>query len=148
MSDLVKKIKYLGYEVGDIPNVVLQAIGKKGELSIAYRPEGFNYTIKEIEAVILPETVAQANWPVFRLAMIQSQAFLRIVNINPALFVMLNSVMWLIDSDPSKLQETVLIWNQLAKIAQPTSDEIIELNDISSKNNIPLKLDENGFMTI
>jgi hypothetical protein len=147
---IVNKIKEgWGFDVGPFSggsSVVLSFLDD--EYAIEYWPTDNPPTIEEIEAVILPETVAQANWPVFRLAMIQSQAFLRIVNINPALFVMLNSVMWLIDSDTSKLQETVLIWNQLATAAQPTSEEIIELNDISSKNNIPLKLNESGFMII
>lgn len=89
---------------------------------------------------------ATPNWPGFRLAMMQSPAFLRIANASAPLFVMLNSVMWLIAIDPTKLQETALIWNQLATIAQPTESEISALNAIAATNQIPLQLNESGMI--
>jgi hypothetical protein len=88
----------------------------------------------------------EPNWPGFRLAMMQSAAFLRIANASAPLFVMLNSVMWLIATDPTKLQETALIWNQLATIAQPTEAEITALNAIAATNQIPLQLNESGMI--
>jgi hypothetical protein len=52
----------------------------------------------------------------------------------------------MIDTDPPKAIEFAYVWNQVATIAEPTSEEIATLNSIASANNIPLVLNESGLM--
>jgi hypothetical protein len=121
---------------------------------VEFGHDGTNYFIKrwpdanppDIAVIEAVELLPVPNWPGFRLAMMQSAAFLRIANASAPLFVMLNSVMWLIATDPTKIQETALIWNQLATIAQPTEAEITALNAIAATNQIPLQLNESGMI--
>jgi hypothetical protein len=92
------------------------------------------------------DPVVQVDWVGFRTAIVQSPAFKRIVAFDLVTFTMLNSVMWLIASDPSKAIETVQYWNQLAALADPTAEEIAELNGIAAEHHAPFVLDEYGMM--
>jgi hypothetical protein len=146
---IAEKIKHgWGYGCGPeagAGNVVLNYTPEAG-YSVAHWPTDNPPTIAEIEAVVLPDAAAEPDWPAFRLAMLQSPAFLRIANANAALFTILNSVMWLIASDPDKALETALVWNQLSAIAQPTEVEIAALNAIAADADVPLQLNSSGLM--
>jgi hypothetical protein len=87
-----------------------------------------------------------ADWPAFRQTIVRNTGFKRIVECDLVTFTLLNSVMWLIASDPSKAVETVQYWNQLAALAQPTAEEIAELNAIAAEHHVPFLLDEDGMM--
>jgi hypothetical protein len=92
------------------------------------------------------EPTSNPNWPAFRDAIEHSDALMRIANVNPARFVLVNAAMWQIASDPSKAIETATNWNLLAAEALPTESEIAELNGIAQDNNVPFQLNAQGLM--
>jgi hypothetical protein len=102
-------------------------------------------TPAQLDAIVVPPQ-ATTDWVAFRQAVVQSASFKRIVEMDLVVFTLLNSVMWLIASDPSKAIETVQYWNQLAALAEPTAEEIAELNAIAAEHHVPFVLDEDGMM--
>ena len=144
-----QKIKHAwGYSVGPCPpNVVLMDDGNG--VTVSFWPDDNPPTIAEIEAVQLPPEPTRANWPAFRLGMISSAAYRRIVGHDSdtlALLPMLVSIGFLIDSDPTKAIDFAQIWNLIASIAIPTTEEIGTLNAIASNAGVPFQLNAQGFI--
>ena len=146
---IAKKIKQQwGYDVGPCPpNVVLSYDGE--QYHILHWPDDNPPTIAEIEAVELPPEPTPPNWAAFRLALAGSSAYRRIVghsNETLSLLPLLTNLAFMIDTDPPKAIEFAYVWNQVAAISQPTSEEIATLNSIAAANSISLELNESGLM--
>ena len=103
-------------------------------------------TIAEIEAVELPSL---PDWRSFRSALVMSSAYGRITGHNNqtlAILPVLVNVAFLLDSDASRAVEFAGLWNAIASIAEPTTQEIAVLNAIASADNIPFTLNEQGLI--
>ena len=104
-------------------------------------------TIADIEAIVLPEL---PDWRSFRSALVMSSAYGRITGHNNqtlAILPVLVNVAFLLDSDASRAVEFAGLWNAIASIAEPTTEEIAQLNVIASANNVPFQLNSTGLIT-
>jgi hypothetical protein len=104
-------------------------------------------TIAEIEAIVLPEL---PDWRSFRSALVMSSAYGRITGHNNqtlAILPVLVNVAFLLDSDASRAVEFAGLWNAIASIAEPTTQEIAVLNAIASADNVPFQLNAQGLIT-
>jgi hypothetical protein len=105
-------------------------------------------TQEDIDAIQLGNDEGR-NWSAFRLALAGSSAYRRIVghsNETLSLLPLLTNLAFMIDTDPPKALEFAFVWNQVATISEPTTEEIVTLNGISTANNIPLHLSESGLI--
>jgi hypothetical protein len=99
--------------------------------------------------VTMPDAAVVPDWRSFRSALVMSSAYGRITGHNNqtlAILPVLVNVAFLLDSDASRAVEFAGLWNAIATIAQPTSQEITALNAIASANNIPFTLNEQGLI--
>lgn len=143
---LAAKIKAgFGYNVGPCPpDVVLVQNGSS--VSIGYWPDDDPPTIAEIEAIEIP---AVPDWRSFRSSLVMSSAYGRITGHNNqtlAILPVLVNVAFLLDSDATRAVEFAGLWNAIATIAEPTTEEITALNAIASANNVPFQLNAEGLI--
>lgn len=99
--------------------------------------------------VTMPDAPVVPDWRSFRSSLVMSSAYGRITGHNNqtlAILPVLVNVAFLLDSDASRAVEFAGLWNAIATIAQPTSQEITALNAIASANNIPFTLNEQGLI--
>jgi hypothetical protein len=144
---IVDKIKHQwGYDVGpNPPQVVLMLVGV--ELQIAFWPDDTPPTIAEIEAVELPDA---PDWKSFQTAITTSSAYMRICGHNGQTLAILPTLVYvcsLIESDPSRAAQFAGLWNAIATIAEPTTEEIASLNAIAAASNMPFTLNSLGLIT-
>lgn len=100
--------------------------------------------------VLIPEPDPTPDWRSFRNQLVMSAAYGRITGHNNqtlAILPVLVNVAFLLDSDATRAVEFAGLWNAIAAIAEPTSEEIAALNAIASANNIPFTLNEQGLIT-
>jgi hypothetical protein len=103
-------------------------------------------TIAEIEAVQLPAT---PDWRSFQTAITVSPSFMRIAGHNGQTITILPTLVYvcsLIESDATRAVQFAGLWNAIATIAEPTSDEITALNSIASASNVPFQLNSAGLI--
>lgn len=89
------------------------------------------------------------DWRSFRNALAMSAAYGRITGYNNqtlAWLPLLVNVAFLLDADATRAVEFAGLWNAIATIAEPTSEEITALNAIAAENNIPFTLNEQGLI--
>ena len=101
-------------------------------------------TMPEAEAAFLPD------WRSFQTAITVSSAFLRIAGYDGRTLAILPTLVYvcgLIESDATRMIQFAGLWNAIAAIAEPTTEEITALNAIASINNVPLLLNSAGLIT-
>ena len=101
-------------------------------------------TIAEIEAVQLPAT---PDWRSFQTAITVSPSFMRIAGHNGQTLTILPTLVYvcsLIESDATRAVQFAGLWNAIATIAEPTTEEITSLNAIASASNVPFQLNSAG----
>jgi hypothetical protein len=149
MSDFVKKLEHLsGYKASVRASESTFTLANDGDgYRILTWPTNNPPTIAEIEAVELPEPSPLPDWAAFRLALVQSSAYIRITSAAPnALVALLTNIAFLIDAQPEKVIELAAIWNAIAAIAGPTESEIAALNKIGTDTHVPFALNAQGMM--
>jgi hypothetical protein len=149
MSDFTRRLEYLsGYKASARASDSTFTLANDGDqYRILTWPTDNPPTIAEIESVELPEVTPAPDWAAFRLALVQSSAYLRITSAAPnALVALLTNIAFLIDSQPEKAVELAAIWNAIATLANPTSEEIAALNTIGTVTNVPFALNASGLM--
>lgn len=106
----------------------------------------------EIEAIALkfiPSLPADYNQ--FRQDLYESDAWMRVLNSNPAIASAIGGVLWSLPTLKALPPQVKNLWNRAVAselLAPPISaDEIESLNAIATKNHIPLHLDENGLIS-
>jgi hypothetical protein len=63
-----------------------------------------------------------------------------------AILPVLVNVAFLLDSDALRAVEFAGLWNAIATIAEPTTEEITALNSIAATNNVPFQLNSEGLI--
>ena len=137
-----------GYVVGPQgSNVVLTY--RNEQYHIEKWPDDNPPTIAEIEAVVLPEPEPVPDWRSFRSSLLMSAAYGRITGHNNqtlAILPVLVNVAFLLDSDATRAIEFAGLWNAIATIAEPTSQEIDSMNAIALDHNVPFQLNDEGLI--
>jgi hypothetical protein len=99
--------------------------------------------------VTMPEPPTVPNWRSFRASLVMSSAYGRITGHNNqtlAILPVLVNVAFLLDSDALRAVEFAGLWNAIATIAEPTTEEITALNSIAATNNVPFQLNSEGLI--
>ena len=146
---MIEKILYgWGYAVGsEPPNVVLSYDG--GEYHIIYWPDDNPPTIAQIEAIEAIEIPSAPDWRAFQSTITVSPAFMRIAGHSGQTLTILPTLVYvcsLIESDATRAVQFAGLWNAIAGIAEPTTEEIAALNALAATNNVPFQLNSAGLI--
>lgn len=115
-------------------------------------------TRQEIEAIVsnhtpapTPQSQTQPDWVRFRAQIVTQAAYFRLVAGHPQNGVMntlLVQLLFNVGGDPGVLPEVAQIWNTMQSNVPLTTIEIVQLNAIATVCDIPLKLDNQGRMSL
>lgn len=89
------------------------------------------------------------DWQAFRIALYADEAWKRVLNSNPAVGATIASILWQFQTDPTLAAEVKFLWDSLIPGLDPalSVDEITALNLIAIDNNIPMSIEDDGFLS-
>lgn len=89
------------------------------------------------------------DWPGFRTALYAEDAWKRVLNSNPAVGATIASILWQFQTDPTLAAEVKFLWDSLIPGLDPalSVDEITALNLIAIDNNVPMVVEDDGFLS-
>lgn len=89
------------------------------------------------------------DWPGFRTALYAEDAWKRVLNSNPAVGATIASILWQFQTDPTLAAEVSFLWDSLIPGLDPalSVDEITALNLIAIDNNVPMVVEDDGFLS-
>ena len=91
----------------------------------------------------------EPDWAGFRLALYAEDAWKRVLNSNPAVGATIASILWQFQTDPTLAAEVSFLWDSLIPGLDPalSVDEITALNLIAIDNNVPMVVEDDGFLS-
>ena len=91
----------------------------------------------------------EPNWTGFRTALYAEDAWKRVLNSNPAVGATIASILWQFQTDPTLAAEVKFLWDSLIPGLDPalSVDEITALNLIAIDNNVPMVVEDDGFLS-
>lgn len=123
-----------------------------GQYRIDFRPEATPEQQQDAWAVVANfQPTLPPDWDAFRIAILTSGAYLRIVTSTPIATVLnsaMNGLLWQLGGNPSLFLDVAQVWGRLAQEAQPTAEEIAELNAIGEATRMPFRLKADGSMVL
>ena len=89
------------------------------------------------------------DWPGFRTALYAEDAWKRVLNSNPAVGATIASILWQFQTDPTLAADVSFLWDSLIPGLDPalSVDEITALNLIAIDNNVPMVVEDDGFLS-
>lgn len=108
-----------------------------------------NTRITELETQLNPPNpFPNANWIGFKQAVLTDPAVRRVAESDTMLWPILFNYLSELSSNPARGQEIAWLWNQMETKCPVDKDEINRINGIAEHFNIPLRMNEEGQITL